>query len=275
MALKNFRPMHLVWLAILIVTLIGFNPVLAQAGDETLEEGAALYAENCQVCHGDQGQGRVGATLAKNWPSIRPDLTIKNVIENGVPGSAMPAWSQDKGGPLSTAQIDSLVAYLLSWETGEAFVYVPLASSTPRPPITPLPDMEGDPNRGALLYDENCTVCHGPDGQGRVGATLAKAWTAFLPEASITHVIANGVSGSAMPAWSLANGGPLSDQEIADITAFILSLPQIGGGEGMPTAVSAETTGRMSGVTGVMLTLAVFTLIVGFILFAQRKQPQA
>ncbi len=51
------------------------------------ELGAQLYAENCAVCHGSDGQGRVGATLAKDWPSIRPDLTVKSIIETGVPGS--------------------------------------------------------------------------------------------------------------------------------------------------------------------------------------------
>jgi len=57
----------------------------------------------------------VGATLAKAWPSIRPDLRVRETIENGVPGSPMPAWSQQKGGPLSDQDMNDVVAFILSW----------------------------------------------------------------------------------------------------------------------------------------------------------------
>lgn len=81
---------------------------------ELAEQGARLYAENCAMCHGPEGQGRVGATLAKDWPSIRPDLTVRAIIANGVPGSAMPAWSQAKGGPLSEEEVNDLTAFILA-----------------------------------------------------------------------------------------------------------------------------------------------------------------
>ena len=99
--------------------LFGWTQGSAQApSPEQLEEGARLYAENCAVCHGPNGEGRVGATLAKDWPAIRPDMTVRNVIVNGVSGSPMPAWSEVKGGPLTDAQIDALTAFILSWQTG-------------------------------------------------------------------------------------------------------------------------------------------------------------
>jgi cytochrome c oxidase cbb3-type subunit III len=259
-------------LLVLLLGLAWFAPGLAQSGDDQLEEGAALYLENCLVCHGEMGQGRVGATLAKNWPSIRPDLTIRNVIAVGVEGSPMPGWSQQTGGPLTDEQIDSLVAYILSWESGEPFEYVPAWTPTSRPPITPVAEVEGEPNRGAVLYDQNCTVCHGAEGQGRAGATLARDWPSIRPDLSVRNVIAIGVAGSPMPAWSQANGGPLSDQDIADITAFILTLPAARIDSGLPIPTSVETTGRMGGVTGVVVTLALFALVVSLILFVQRKK---
>jgi mono/diheme cytochrome c family protein len=271
----SLSPKHLLWIAGFILALAWLNPALAQGDGGLLEEGAAVYELNCLVCHGEQGQGRVGATLAKDWPSIRPDLTIKNVINIGVPGSAMPAWSQDKGGPLSESEIDALVAYILSWETGEPFDYIPRATATFRPPITPLAEMDGDPNRGAVLYDENCAVCHGPEGQGRVGATLAKDWPAIRPDISIRIVIANGIPGSAMPAWSQDKGGPMADQDIADMTAFIQTLPVVSSGGGIPTAAPTGAYEGMGGITGILVTLVLFTLIVALILFVQRKQPQA
>src|SRR5512139_86679 len=103
---------------LLALILLAMASIAAQAGepaqDPTTQLGAQLYAENCAVCHGADGQGRVGATLAKDWPSIRPDLRVRAVIENGVQGSPMPAWSLAKGGPFTDEEIDSLVCYILS-----------------------------------------------------------------------------------------------------------------------------------------------------------------
>src|SRR5512139_1761005 len=97
---------------LLALILLAMASIAAQAGAPAqapnTELGAQLYAENCAVCHGADGQGRVGATLAKDWPSIRPDLTVKTIISNGVPGSRMPAWSQAKGGPFSDLEIEAL-----------------------------------------------------------------------------------------------------------------------------------------------------------------------
>jgi len=66
------------------------------------------------MCHGANGEGRIGATLSKDWPSIRPELTVRAIIEAGVPGTVMPAWSQKNGGKLDYWQIDALVYYILS-----------------------------------------------------------------------------------------------------------------------------------------------------------------
>ncbi len=190
---------------------------------EQIELGARLYAGNCAVCHGSNGEGRVGATLSKDWPSIRPELRVRSVIEEGVPGSPMLAWSQENGGPLTDEEIEALTFYILSWETGGLPDLSPTPTFTPRPPITPVPDVEGDPNRGALLYAENCAVCHGLNGEGRVGVSLSKNWPSIRPDLQVKSVIERGVPGSPMPAWSQDNGGPLADGDINDVVAFILS----------------------------------------------------
>lgn len=264
--------------ALTFLLVLGISSARAQGpSDDLLREGARLYQQNCAVCHGAQGEGRVGAQLAKNWPSIRPDLTVRTIIENGVPGTAMPAWSQARGGPLSEAEIEALMAYILSWQTGGAQI-IELPTATLRPPITPLPQVEGDPNRGAVLFDHNCAVCHGANGQGRIGATLAKNWAGIRVDLSLKTTIQNGVEGTAMPAWSQARGGPLSETEINDLVAFILTLP----GQGQvvmasPTVISPlESTAPSPwrGWLGVVLAAALLLIVVASAFLLQRGQRE-
>jgi mono/diheme cytochrome c family protein len=101
-----------------------------------------LYDQNCALCHGRNGEGRVGATLAKNFPSIRPDLRIKSTIERGIEGSVMPAWAQDYGGPLSATEINDLVAFLLTWSTPP---YPPSITETPALAYTPFKILQSQP----------------------------------------------------------------------------------------------------------------------------------
>jgi mono/diheme cytochrome c family protein len=252
-------------LALLIVLLVlawgGAQPWAQGPTQDELEQGARLYAENCAVCHGPNGEGRVGATLAKDWPSIRPDLRVKDTIVNGVSGSPMPAWSQQKGGPLTDEEIEALVAYILSWETGGPRVPPPAPTVTPRPPITPAPGVQGDPNRGAVVYDQNCAVCHGPNGEGRVGATLAKVWPSIRPDLRVKGTVENGVPGSPMPAWSQGKGGPLSDQDVNDVVAFIVSWSPPAVAE-TPTPPASALPGRTGLAIGLLAGFIVLVLVI-------------
>ncbi len=199
-----------------------FEVARAQGGDAA--RGAQLYAQNCAVCHGDQAQGRVGARLAKDFPGIQVNAFLKESISTGVSGSVMPAWATENGGPLTNQQIDDLVAFIRS--LGHQAPTVPAGptptfASLPSPAATFPP---GNANRGATVFVQNCAVCHGDHGQGRIGATLARDWPGIQPGVFIEATIARGVAGSKMPAWGLAYGGPLSDQEISDAAAFVQTL---------------------------------------------------
>ena len=257
------RQIWLVLLTTLIIVVFWRAPVMAQdPTEEQLELGAQLFAENCAVCHGANGEGRVGAELSKDWPSIRPDLRVKTVIEQGVPGSPMPAWSQENGGPLTDAEVEALTLYILTWETGGLPDLSPTPTFTPRSLITPVPDVEGDPNRGAVLYAENCAVCHGPNAEGRVGVALGQDWPAIRPDLSIKTAIERGVPGSPMPAWSQAEGGPLADEDINDIVAFILSLPASTQPLVMPTPAQVQAPSAFSGPLGALIVLIGLLVLV-------------
>jgi len=65
------------------------------------------------------------------------------------------------------------------------------------------------------LYAENCAGCHGPDGRGGAAIGLADpVYLAIADQASMRRAIANGVRGTAMPAFAETSGGLLTDSQI-------------------------------------------------------------
>ena len=255
------------------IGLIGVAAVLAAAaaaggaaaqvaGDP--ERGGRLYVENCAVCHGADGQGRIGASLAQ-FPGIRIDASLEQTIAAGIDGSVMPAWGAENGGPLSAQDITDLTAYIsAAFEGTEPLTPLPTYLPSPVPTLT---DFSGDPSLGAVVYQGNCAVCHGQDGRGRIGQTLAKAWPGNQPDAYLRQVIREGVPGTTMPAWGRAEGGPLSDDEIANVSAFVLSLQPAA--QLTPTPASA---GPISLTVG-LVALAVLGLMaaVGLLVYYRRS----
>ena len=74
------------------------------------------------------------------------------------------------------------------------------------------------------LYSENCAGCHGSEGRGGAAISLADpVYLAIADDAAIRKVIANGVRGTAMPAFAESAGGMLTDKQIDAITKEIRS----------------------------------------------------
>ncbi|RME08825.1 MAG: hypothetical protein D6803_00230 [Anaerolineae bacterium] len=274
--MRNSRFVTTLVVALALAFVVRLSAWAQEGGDaEKYRQGAQIYAENCAVCHGENGEGRVGATLAKDWPSIRPDLAARATIANGVPGSPMPAWSQANGGPLTDEEIDAVVYFLLNWQTGGFPEITPRPTATAMTVLSPVPGVEGDPNRGAVLFDYNCKVCHGAGGEGRIGEPLNKTWASVRPDLAIKTTIAEGVEGSPMPAWSQANGGPLTEQEINDLVAFVLTLSE-SPVEQVATAApeTSVQASPLSGWWGVALAIVLFFLIVLLSQLLQRNSPR-
>ena len=77
-------------------------------------------------------------------------------------------------------------------------------------------------HRGRAIYTEQCVSCHGADGEGGAGTALNdKSLLKNTMDAIIYSVIRSGVPSTQMPAWSIDFGGPLTDEDIKDVTAFI------------------------------------------------------
>ncbi len=76
----------------------------------------------------------------------------------------------------------------------------------------------------APLYGENCAGCHGTEGRGGAAIALADpVYLAIVDEAAMRKVIANGVRGTAMPAFAESAGGLLTDKQIDVISQQIRS----------------------------------------------------
>ncbi len=247
-----------------VLTMAGTTLAAQADGAGDAKRGGELYVQYCAACHGIDGQGRIGASL-EAFPGIQVNAALVSTIAAGVEGSVMPAWSTTNGGPLADQDISDLAAYIQGAFGGTEPVH---PAPTYQPPvIPPLPDVEGDPTAGAVVYHDNCVACHGDRGQGVFGYTLAKDWPANDPAAYIRSVAIGGIDGSKMPAWGQAQGGPLSDQQVADVAAFILTLKPVEAASTPP----AEPLGPLGRTASLLILIAIAAVVgVALIIYYRR-----
>lgn len=173
---------------------------------EAVRRGAQLYADQCASCHGDEGQGmaNVGPALnSRNFLKLYDDKAIRAAIGDGRPGALMPAYAQEKGGPLRDNQIEDLVAFIRNWEKTAPLL----------PTATPVID-------AASLYARYCAGCHGPNGEGTEAIELALNSKGFLERTDDTllyQLIAQGRPEQGMPTFA----NELSNAEINALVAFV------------------------------------------------------
>ncbi|GBD07830.1 Cytochrome c oxidase subunit 2 [Candidatus Thermoflexus japonica] len=99
-------PRHGEMIAELVVRPPGGGPIpeITAAPD-----GAFLFQTYCAACHGPQGEGKIGPPLnaAGRVPQM-DEATLRAIIRQGRPGTAMPAW----GDRLSSEEIEALIRFL-------------------------------------------------------------------------------------------------------------------------------------------------------------------
>ena len=78
---------------------------------------------------------------------------------------------------------------------------------------------------GQTIFQNNCTLCHGDSGQGTPGrpALNDKHFLDTTNDDVIFSVISSGVPNTEMPAWNQAHGGPLTDEDVQNVVAFLRS----------------------------------------------------
>lgn len=188
--------------------------VAALPNGENLSSGLVVYAENCAACHGSNGAGTVIAPALDSVDlrsSSQEDL--RELINNGVPGSLMAGWN----GMLAPDQIESVIDLIYQWpamvQAGVEFPEVEVMSIPSSPELI----AEGD-----RLFNIACKSCHGVDGYGSPMAPAInnQLFLAETPDAAIYQIIAGGVPETLMPAW----GSRLTDRDIQALVAFLRSM---------------------------------------------------
>ncbi len=195
------------------VTKLSANPELMQ---QARAGGAAAFKVNCVQCHGSGAAGNQelgypnlndddwlwGGTMEDIEYSIRHGIRQASAEERQ---GAMPAFE----GMFDSAQLTALVSHVRS-----------------------LSGMDKANAAGAVIFQENCAVCHGAGGEGtrELGAPRLNdaIWLRGKSAEAIRAQILNPKMG-AMPAW----GERLDPVTVKMLTAYVHSL---GGGENFAEA---------------------------------------
>jgi ubiquinol-cytochrome c reductase cytochrome c subunit len=166
-----------------------------------IQNGKRVFAsQNCSQCHGNDGQGGSGQIAAPRIgpPRISLAMFMSQVRE---PMKPMPPYSAKA---ISDAELADLYAFLRSLPPA------PAAESSPA----------GDAENGKRVFmADGCFECHNTEGQGGGGGPkLAPNPIGF---AAFTHQLRS--PARQMPPYAST---VLSDQEVADIYAFLRSRPE-------------------------------------------------
>jgi mono/diheme cytochrome c family protein len=204
----------------------------------TLQTAVTLFATNCVACHGADGLG-TGIAPALNDPLVREKTAeeLNRTVTLGSAGTLMAGWSN----ALTAEEISALVTLVQRWDE------VP-AGILPAPDV-PIPTTEESIALGGQLFSQNCSRCHGPEGQGtqRAPALNVKGFLTDTSDIAIQQIVTNGVPGTAMPAW----GDRMTESDIQAIVGFIrqweatapeVATPTRGGGGGPPWLRNNTTT---------------------------------
>jgi len=214
---------NVLFFTLLVVGYFGYSsPVFAERTYEKEEPpreltpaqaklAASNYQKYCALCHGDNREGH------KN--DHAPSLRSKSLFESGVPhsilrpmsygrvGTAMGGYLDEVGGPMTLDETWDL-SYWLFWQSGAQRVKL---SEEP---------VRGDVVQGQKVFKENCSACHGKNGEGINAPALAnQSFLAHNKDEFIRYAIEQGRDGTPMPSFT----GKLSAADIDNVTAYIRS----------------------------------------------------
>jgi cytochrome c oxidase cbb3-type subunit III len=91
-----------------------------------------------------------------------------------------------------------------------------------RPAPNAIPTNPDDVTDFTVLYEKNCSGCHGRNGSGGPALPLADpVYLAIADESIMMKVAKNGIAGTCMPAFAKSAGGLLTDKQVEIIVKGI------------------------------------------------------
>lgn len=226
-----------------------------------VEMGEKTFAMHCASCHGDNGGGgRTGSTLrAKEYLEQATLQQVEWAIAGGRTGTAMAAWAQDFGGPLTMEEVRQLAEFIKSydsvavsvpeWKKGVA---APAAAERPivarwrarrererarrreearsgGPGGAPsaAPEMRTEAPtaaKGQTLWGSYCASCHVPPpgmATGLAPRLISSEYLAFATDARLDSIITAGVPGTTMLGWGKGSAGMLDATQIRSLIYFL------------------------------------------------------
>jgi cytochrome c oxidase cbb3-type subunit 3/ubiquinol-cytochrome c reductase cytochrome c subunit len=173
-------------------------------------KGGQLYARMCVVCHGANGEGyRADAAPALAQPDFLASVTddfLDFAIAIGRRGTTMSAWRNDQGGPLSAADVASVVAFMRTWQPHE---HAPIDETL----------VPGDEAHGKAIFEKTCASCHVP--KGASVHIMNRQWLVHARPAFLRYAIAHGRPPTPMKGFA----DVLGQQGVNDVVAYLRSLP--------------------------------------------------
>ncbi len=193
------------------------NYIIDSSQGTSIQQGQTLFAQNCAPCHGDFGEGGpnpanpnqiIAPIGTADFLNTRDDPTLFQIISQGQPNQGMSPFGSANGGNLDDDQINSIVAYLRSWQAN--------------PPVTTPPEFTV-PTLSLSASEINsqiCAQCHGQNGEGtKIGPPLNDL--SDDSDQQIYDVISQGIAKSPM----LAFGSILSESQMQELVALIRQFP--------------------------------------------------
>ncbi len=187
---------------------------------DSVLDPVVLYRENCAGCHG--AEGKQGPAMALSDPvylAIVNDDTLRSTISKGRRGTAMSAFAQKEGGMLTDQQINAIIRGIRErWSKPNALagtVAPPYAAREP-----------GVPQQGAIVYGAYCASCHGTGSKGgpKAGSVTVGAYLSLVSDQGLRTIVITGRPDFGAPDWrGNAPGGPMSDQQISDVVAWLVA----------------------------------------------------
>ncbi|MDH5445748.1 MAG: c-type cytochrome [Gammaproteobacteria bacterium] len=182
-------------------------------------KGEEIYNQNCVFCHQEDAIGKPGIAPSltnKEFLSVAPVDFLYETIAEGRPGTGMPPFNH-----LGKDKINAIIAFI------RAHAVLPDRIAE----VDKQPDAHGDARLGELWFDQVCSTCHGPKGNGYAagGTGTAVGKAGFLDKVSdgfIRVTIKEGRSNTRMlPFYGPAALAALTDKEIDDIITYLRTVP--------------------------------------------------